>query len=82
MEKKLLYDFVAGSMGSKKAMVAIHGWQALFQLRCQLLYQLRVILGNILCFACGRSVIVKFDVAIPMCDEAMGFRADGSSASV
>ena len=27
MIKKLLYDFQAGEVGSKKAMVAIHGWQ-------------------------------------------------------
>ena len=27
MVKKLLYDFQAGEVGSKKAMVAIHGWQ-------------------------------------------------------
>ena len=27
MVKKLLYDFLAGKDGSRKAMIAIHGWQ-------------------------------------------------------
>ena len=42
----------------------------------------RLVAGNVPCFGFRRAVVVEFDVAVFMLDQAVGLGADGSGVGV